>query len=433
MKTSRRPSRELRSQAHVPQRSGHSKRRIVTASLVVGAIAVGLGMAILVGSARPSVAAGSPHPGGVAAGDSPSGNAASPSTEPNAVVSAEPSAGASPSPAQPSSNPIPTPTPGPTLVPAPLDGVLVTAQAAAQHPIAVMVDDLSPARPQSGFNSASVVWQAPAEGGIPRYMLVFQETIPKLVGPVRSARYYYIAWAAELGAVYAHAGGSPQALQTLRSKGSGQLVYNADEFRWGNSFWRVTTRNPPHNLYTDGKHLRAIAKSVGARDAAIAAPWSFKADLALSLRPRGGRIEFGYQANHIRYDYDWRSNTYLRSVTGEKRQVDAVNGTPVAPKNVVVMLMKFGPLNDGSHKHRLEADVVGQGSAWIATNGTTIKGTWRKASLTKPTKFYDSHGKEVVLTVGQTFVNVLQTGSPVTLKSGSPPPPDPFPAGQIPN
>ena len=82
-----------------------------------------------------------------------------------------------------------------------------------------MIDDLGPARPQSGFSAASVVWQAPAEGGIPRYMLLFQSTIPGSVGPVRSAREYYIEWAAEWKAMYVHAGGSPQALQTLASKG----------------------------------------------------------------------------------------------------------------------------------------------------------------------------------------------------------------------
>ena len=82
------------------------------------------------------------------------------------------------------------------------------------------------------------------------------------------------------------------------------------------------------------------------------------------------------------------------------------------------MLMKFGPLNDGSHKHRLEADVVGTGTAWIATNGTTIKGTWRKKSLTAPTQFFDANGKQVTLTVGQTFVQVLQTGSKVDDHAG---------------
>jgi hypothetical protein len=317
-------------------------------------------------------------------------------------------------------------------VAAPLTGRLVPPKVAAQHAIAVMVDDHGDARPQSGFNAASVVWQAPAEGGIPRYMMVFQENIPKDVGPVRSARYYYIAWAAEWKALYAHAGGSPQALRTLREKGSGQLVYNADEFRWGRSFWRVHApgRFAPHNLYTSGKNLRGIARSVKATDKPMKAAWRFGPDLQRIYRPRGGRIEVAYSYNRIRYDYDWKTNTYLRSVTGEKKQIDAADGKRVAPKNVVVMLVRFGPLNDGSHKNRLEADVIGSGVAYIATNGTTIKGKWKKASLTKPTLFYDAKGKQVTLTVGQTFVQVMQTGTKVTLKKGSPPPPPtPFDVG----
>jgi hypothetical protein len=322
----------------------------------------------------------------------------------------------------PSSSPEPTatPVPTPTTVPAPLTGRLVLPQVAARHPIAVMIDDLGAARPQSGFSAASVVWQAPAEGGIPRYMLVFQENIPTDVGPVRSARYYYIAWAAELKAVYAHSGGSPQALSTLRSKGNGQLVYNADEFRWGGSFHRITTRLSPHNLYTTGKALRGIATAQRVKDTPIAWPWTFAPDLAFGLRPVGGRIQVAYSYNSIRYDYDRATNTYLRSVTGEKKQIDAATKQRVAPKNVVIMLMSFGPLNDGSHKHRLEAKVVGSGTAWIATNGTTIKGTWKKTSLTAPTRFFDSAGKPVVLTVGQTFVQVMQTGTKVALTAGKP-------------
>jgi hypothetical protein len=326
--------------------------------------------------------------------------------------------GASPS---PTVTPAPTPVPTPVLVPAPLTGRLVSPAAAARHPIAVMIDDLSPARPQSGFSAASIVWQAPAEGGIPRYMLVFQENIPTDVGPVRSSRYYYIAWAAELRALYAHAGGSPQALATLKAKGSGQLVYNADEFRWGGSFHRIATRFSPHNLYTSGKLLRGVATAQGAKDGPIAWPWTFAPDLALPLRPVGGRIQVAYLANSIRYDYDRATNTYLRSVTGEKKQIDAATRQRVAPKNVVIMLMSFGPLNDGSQKHRLEAKVVGSGPAWIATNGTTIKGTWRKASLTAPTRFFDSTGQAVVLTAGQTFVQVMQTGTKVGLTAGTPP------------
>jgi hypothetical protein len=86
-------------------------------------------------------------------------------------------------------------------------------------------------------------------------------------------------------------------------------------------------------------------------------------------------------------------------------------------------MMRFGPLNDGSHKHRLEATVIGSGRAWISTNGKTIKGTWKKTGMTKPTRFYDSKGNEVTLTIGQTFIQVMPLGSPVSFKKGSTKPP----------
>ncbi len=124
------------------------------------------------------------------------------------------------------------------------------------------------------------------------------------------------------------------------------------------------------------------------------------------------------------YAYDHATNTYLRSVTGEKKQTDAANGTRIAPKNVIVMRMRFGPLNDGHpEKHRLEADVIGSGTAWISTNGKTIKGTWKKTALTKPTKFYDAKGNELTLTIGQTFVQVVPSTYALSFKPGSPQPP----------
>jgi hypothetical protein len=360
-------------------------------------------------------------------------SASAPSPSPLALASAVPTPTATLTPtgtplptvsASPTPLPTATPLPTPVLVPAPLTGRLVTPAVAAQHPIAVMIDDLAAARPQSGLSSASVVWQAPAEGGIPRYMAIFQETLPKNIGPVRSSRYYYIAWAAEWRAVYAHAGGSPGAKATLKAKGNGQYVYNVDEFRYSGTFFRITTRRPPHNLYTTGAKLRATGKHAGAKDQAYKPVWKFAPDAPLDARPYGGSITVTYPYNTIRYAYDRTTNTYLRSVTGEKKQTDAAAGVRIAPKNVVVMRMHFGPLNDGHPgAPRLEADVVGSGTAWISTNGRTIKGTWKKTAVTKPTKFYDASGKEVTLTIGQTFVQVVPAGYPLSFKAGSSQPP----------
>jgi hypothetical protein len=337
--------------------------------------------------------------------------AASPTSGPAAAASGSPAGLPSPSVAS---------SPAPVLVPAPLTGRMVAPALAARHPIAVMVDDQAEARPQSGFNAASVVWQAPAEGGIPRYMLIFGEGEPPSVGPVRSSRQYFITWAAEWRALYVHVGGSPQALATLAASGSGQLVYNADEFQWGGTYlWRITQRSPPHNVYTDGKHLLALASRVGATTPAAAPAWTFAPAAPLADRPADASLSITYPANQVDYHFDRESNTYLRFVGGQP-QVDAGDGGQVAPANVVVMTVVFGPLNDGNpSKKRLEAQVVGRGPAWIATNGVTVRGTWRKASTDAPTAFYGIDGREIALTVGQTFIQVVPPGTPVRTVAGN--------------
>jgi len=311
------------------------------------------------------------------------------------------------------------PSPTPALVPDPLTGLPVAPALAARHPIAVMIDDQADARPQSGFNQASVVWQAPAEGGIPRYMVVFGAGDPPAVGPVRSSRQYFIEWAAEWDALYVHVGGSPQAMTTLATSGAGQIVYNADEFRWGPTYlWRITQRFAPHNVYSDGKHLRELAALVGATAPPAGPAWTFGPGTALADRPAGAELEIAYPANAITYHYDRNSNTYRRFVEGAP-QIDAGDGRQVAPANVVVMTVVFGPLNDGEpYKKRLEAQDVGSGPALIATNGVTTSGTWSKASISAPTLFYDGAGNEVVLTAGQTFIQVVPPGTPVVVIAG---------------
>ncbi|HUQ42950.1 MAG TPA: DUF3048 domain-containing protein [Candidatus Limnocylindria bacterium] len=337
----------------------------------------------------------------------------------------------------PPTQPPPTPTPTPQLVPAPLTGLPVTPEAAGRHPIAVMVDDHAGARPQTGFNAASIVWHAPAEGGVPRYMLVFQDEVPGDVGPIRSARQYYVEWAAEWNALYVHHGGSPQALDTLLRKGSGQLVYNADGFRWEGRFvFRVKERLAPHNVMTDGEHLRKLAARVGAEDGLLVPAWSFAADAPFELRPTGGSIAVTYPYEKVTYRYDPLTNTYPRYIDSSKTpQVDAGDGQVVAPKNVVILRMFFGALNDGHpNKHRLEAHNIGTGEAWIATNGHTVKGTWSKASATAPTLLFGPDGEPITLTAGQTFMQVLPLAYPFKIRDGllpgEEPPPGPSSSAQ---
>jgi hypothetical protein len=389
--------------------------------LIVVVIAVGLlagaGAAGLLG------ASATPSPSPVAVGATPSPGTSSPPSSgpsPSAGTGGEPSASVTPS-----ASPSLTPAPTPVTVPAPLTGEPVKPAVANRRVMVVMIDDQFDARPQSGLSQADVVWQAPAEGGIPRYMAFFQAGDPPAVGPVRSSRLYFIAWASEWRPLYVHAGGSPQAKALLASsKGRGSYVYNADEFRWGGGryLWRVKTRAAPHNVYTDGKHLRQLARRVGADPVDGQKPaWNFADPKPIEERPEGGTIVVPYLANRITYAYNRDTNTYKRSVTGEKRQVDAGTKDRVAPTNVVIMAVRFAPLNDGSHKSRLEAQVTGSGKAWIATNGKTIRGTWKKKGFRTKTRFFDRNGNEVTLTKGQTFVQVVPLSARIAIKDGKVP------------
>ncbi len=390
--------------------------------IMIAGVAAGVGAASLIASP-----AGSPPPGVALATLTPTATTtvAAPAATPAPTPSATPTP-------IPTPTPVPTPTPKPTprIVPAPLTGMPVTEAVAKRPVIAVMIDDQFLARPQSGLSQASVVWQAPAEGGIPRYMALFQDTDPKSVGPVRSSRLYFIAWAAEWRAVYVHAGGSPQALALLNSsKGKGKVVYNADDFRYeGRYLYRIKTRFAPHNVYSDAKKIRALAKAVGAKPRTYTAAWKFAPDAPLAERPQGSKLAIPYLANKISYSYNRATNTWLRSVSVEGKQVDAGTKQRIAPKNVVIMLMSFAPLNDGSKKHRLEAKYTGKGTAWIATNGKAVKGTWRKSSMTAPTKFYLPDGTQATLTMGQTFVQVVPLGTKITIKNGAVPQPTAAPS-----
>ena len=248
--------------------------------------------------------------------------------------------------------PTPTPAPTPVLVPAPLTGRLVAPAAAARHPIAVMIDDLSPARPQSGFTAASVVWQAPAEGGIPRYMMVFQENIPTDVGPVRSSRYYYIAWAAELqgglrprrrlaaGARHAPREGPRPARLQRRRVPLGRLVPPDRRPRFAPA-------QPVH----DGQPAPAAGRDGRGQGRHDQVAVDVRPRRATRQRPVGGRI----LANYSRQRTSATTTTGRRTPTSDRSRARRSRSTRprskrVAPKNVIVMLMHFGPLNDGSQE-----------------------------------------------------------------------------------
>lgn len=351
---------------------------------------------------------------------------------PPANASASPSPVPTPTLATPSPRPTASPSPSPSPVPLiyeDLSGIPTTAELAHRYPIAVMIDDSPAARQQSGLSAASVVWQAPAEGNIPRYMAIFQSGSPPRVGPVRSARLYFVRWAAEWKAVYLHAGGPPPLRSFLA--GRQQLVIDVN----GRATSRVRFRAAPHNLYSDGARLRRFASDslptskLGYDPSEPGRLQPFRDAVPEADRgPDGGAINVTYTSARIAYRYDRASNTWLRSVDG-REQHDALatsnrghgtigSGPRIAPTTVVVMVVPIrrSAAIEGPALGRLEADSIGKNTAWIFADGRVTKGTWNKKTPTDRTRFLDAAGKEIAFPRGQIFIQVVPRASAATFK-----------------
>lgn len=293
------------------------------------------------------------------------------------------------------------------------DGVLVDPSQAKLYPIAVMIENAAfgGVRPQSGLSFAQIVYEVVVEGGITRFMAIYAGDMPEVIGPVRSARPTYLEFASEYDALYAHAGGSPEALQAIDGLAIKSLSALANDSRF---FYRDGSKVAPHNLFSSA-NLLALARRDKGLDTKIAEfdSWVFKDEARPKTKPDVDvwlTIDFGSGPLYVaQYRYTYKTNSYSRW-TGDEEQIDAVTGKPFAIKNVIVQVVPAAiPAGDGG---RINFNVTGEGKAYIARDGVVVEGTWKKASRTSRTLWYDSTGKEVALNRGATWIAVLpETGT----------------------
>ncbi|MFA5185910.1 MAG: DUF3048 domain-containing protein [Patescibacteria group bacterium] len=303
-----------------------------------------------------------------------------------------------------------------------LDGVLVTPAEARLQSYAVMVENHTDARPLSGPASANLVFEVPVEGGITRYMLVFDATTTvDSIGPVRSARAYYVDLADGLNAVYAHVGGSPEALDNIK-KMSGFRDLN--EFSNGKYFWRSSKRYAPHNTYTRTDLLHDAADTKKFKEGHFNG-WHYKEDDAMesttsSVRgtDNGPKIPYGGSYN-ASWKYDRASNMYERHESGEL-QKDA-DGTVVKAKNIVV-LDTDGETYD--NYGRLKIRTTGRGKAILYRDGKSHEIVWRR-NAGENFRFEGLDGTDAMFNRGTTWVevtidqDVFSAASPTTTTSST--------------
>jgi hypothetical protein len=119
--------------------------------------------------------------------------------------------------------------------------------------IAVKIDNIVDARPPDNLTSADIVYLLPVEGGLSRIFAVYSSRIPKVIGPVRSARQDDLALLRQFGRPgFAYSGAAPHLLPFI---GRARVVNLYDT----PAYFRDDHRVAPHNLYADGRVLRAEA------------------------------------------------------------------------------------------------------------------------------------------------------------------------------
>lgn len=328
-----------------------------------------------------------------------------PAPEPTPTVAPEPASSplslAAPSP--PVASPLPSPSPG--LAPSPSPSPIPLLP----QPFAVMIDNIDEARPHAGLASADVVYEAPAEGGIPRLLAVFLTRPADRIGPVRSARPYFVELANEFRVPLVHIGASPQGFDMMEQTG----IERVDESRGDGGFTRDPNRAAPHDAFVS---TASIAGDLTARGVPRRATWAgltFGAFVPGTSSAQSLRIPYPCCVGFVaEYAYDAASKTYARSMDGQPHR-DEVTGEQYAPTSVIVQFASVAPIPDDD-AGRLDVTLVGSGKGLLVSQGTRVPLRWSKASIQAPTRFAREDGAPLVLPVGQVWIEVVPTETNVT-------------------
>lgn len=322
----------------------------------------------------------------------------------------------------------PSPSPPPEPIRCPLTGVEAPPGLDINRPaVGVKIDNHARSRPQTGLETADVVYEELVEGGITRFLAMFHCGDAANLGPTRSARAVdpdiLVQYAPVL---FAYSGASPNVLRKVASTaGVVDLQHGAN----GAAYSRVRGRPAPHNLYTSTDRIRALPRAQGI----MGPPKSgFLFDQALVTAepapppagappagppaptvPVANKVSFSYSgaggSNVVSYTYDPAGRKYLRSYGGQPHI--AASGAQLSAVNVLVL--KVNVSRAGSSP---EITVTGTGEATVLRGGQVIQGRWIRPGLGDQIALADGSDQPIKLVPGNTWINLLPADRPVTLE-----------------
>ena len=284
------------------------------------------------------------------------------------------------------------------------------------RPIAVMIDNHNQAWPQAGLNKAYLVYEAIVEGGETRLMALFKGVTVDKIGPVRSSRHYFLDYAMENDAIYAHYGWSPQAESDIKQYNINNLNGITESEK---TFWRVKDKSAPHNAVTSTTALLNAAKAKGYKTTSTK-------ESVLNYVTDEVKLEDGQEATSVtiphstlqtvRYEYDEQNQVYKRYARN-KAQTDWDTGDNVTTKNIIITFCDNYTLEDSENKGRQGLKNIGTFNGYYITNGKAIKIQCIKKDRREQTVYQDLEGNEIKVNDGNTFIHICPTTSNIEINN----------------
>ncbi len=305
-----------------------------------------------------------------------------------------------------------------------LTGELSSASVIETRPLAVMFNNIKEGCPQSGIAEAKIVYEAPVEGRITRLMGMFEDYgAMEKIGSIRSSRDYFVYFALEYDAIYAHFG---QATMYVGDLLNSDRVDNISGAVSGidtpavNAFFRSTDRKAPHNVYISAKGVAKDIKKLGYRETLSTdyqSKFLFAEDgerltydgekEAVILYP-GGKTNSepnGFSYVQSRFEYNEKDGLYYRYQYGDK-QIDELTGNQLTYSNVIFQYC-HGEVRDENDYLAFGCHGDNQYKVQVFTAGKMIEGTWKRDTDNTPAIYYDSDGKQIELNQGKTWICIV--------------------------
>lgn len=290
--------------------------------------------------------------------------------------------------------------------------VQIVNETSKSRPFAVMINNLGVARPyHTGLQDAYLVYEIIVEGGITRYMALFKDKTPEVVGSVRSARHYYLDYALENDAYYVHWGWSPQAQSDIKTLG----VNNISGMTYGKPyFFRQSLGiSSEHTGFVNLKEMTKLVDKIGYRK-------ETNKDLLLNYSAKNidlDKHEDKKEAININlkysdgfttnYEYDSEANVYKQYVN-KKEHTDYETKKQYTVKNIITYQVSNNTIAGGG-KGRQEISNIGSGKGYYITGGYAIPITWEKKSRTSQTVYKYMDGTEITVNDGNTWIHIVPT------------------------